>query len=286
MNSELKTRVCKICNDEFTIDEFAKSTECIGKHAFQCKECVNKRSRDRRHKYIERGLCPCGAGRPLLAGRKWCSVCLEKSRKYYRDKKRAPRLSSRKSEDRVGQTYGKLFVLSIKSRNPVYFLCQCACGKKIPIRGCNLGRSANSCGCLRKEPRKNWRPHYKPYVHGIMPKKVWTKVMSNARKRGIEFSITQDEAMEKLQNQEFKCALTGMPITLPKSSSDPERYTASMDRVNSELSYTKGNVQWVHKDINILKRDFKEPYFIELCGKVANHARDIRAGSEIVLRTN
>jgi hypothetical protein len=47
--------------------------------------------------------------------------------------------------------------------------------------------------------------------------------------------------------------------------------TASLDRINSDEGYIKGNVQWVHKDINIMKNIYSSKYFIEMCKKVANN---------------
>lgn len=41
------------------------------------------------------------------------------------------------------------------------------------------------------------------------------------------------------------------------------------NRKNSSLGYTTENVQWVHKDINRMKSDFSDNYFIEMCSNVA-----------------
>ena len=41
--------------------------------------------------------------------------------------------------------------------------------------------------------------------------------------------------------------------------------TASLDRKNSNLDYTKENIQWVHKDVNYMKMSLNEKYFIKLC---------------------
>ena len=46
--------------------------------------------------------------------------------------------------------------------------------------------------------------------------------------------------------------------------------TASLDRIDSKKGYIKGNLQWVHKDLNIMKNSYPNQYFIEMCKKVAN----------------
>ena len=41
--------------------------------------------------------------------------------------------------------------------------------------------------------------------------------------------------------------------------------TASLDRIDSDGAYTIDNVQWIHKDINVMKNSFSEEYFMYLC---------------------
>jgi len=41
--------------------------------------------------------------------------------------------------------------------------------------------------------------------------------------------------------------------------------TASLDRINNDLGYIEGNVQWVHKDVNRMKWAFTQDRFLELC---------------------
>ena len=104
-------------------------------------------------------------------------------------------------------------------------------------------------------------------------------MLRGAASRNIQVSVTREDALKKIEQQEYRCALTGMPITFPKSSSSPERYTASLDRIDSDGGYSVGNIQWVHKDVNIMKGALPENYFLELCERVVHHARDLSAGS-------
>jgi hypothetical protein len=60
------------------------------------------------------------------------------------------------------------------------------------------------------------------------------------------------------------CALTGMKITLNRNARYG-RQTASLDRIDPEVGYVPGNIQWVHKDVNRLKQNFTEPYLLRLC---------------------
>ena len=59
-----------------------------------------------------------------------------------------------KTKNEVGNKYGRLTVLSYagaKPRDGAYWLCQCACGKTVVVRGRCLRRGQQSCGCLARE---------------------------------------------------------------------------------------------------------------------------------------
>lgn len=45
--------------------------------------------------------------------------------------------------------------------------------------------------------------------------------------------------------------------------------TASLDRKDNTRGYTLNNVQWVHKDVNIMKNTFDRDYFVSMCRRVA-----------------
>lgn len=73
---------------------------------------------------------------------------------------------------------------------------------------------------------------------------------------------------ELFLKQERKCALSKEEIRFPSNYKD-KTGTASLDRIDSNLGYVEGNVQWVHKDVNKMKSDFSEEYFICWCKKIA-----------------
>ena len=47
--------------------------------------------------------------------------------------------------------------------------------------------------------------------------------------------------------------------------------TASLDRIDSTRGYTVDNIQWIHKDLNRMKWNLPNDYFINICTLVANH---------------
>jgi hypothetical protein len=77
--------------------------------------------------------------------------------------------------------------------------------------------------------------------------------------------LTPEFLWEMYEKQNGKCALSGTPITISTGA----RGTASLDRVDSKQGYSKSNVQWVHKNINMMKQSFSQEHFISLCLLVA-----------------
>lgn len=98
---------------------------------------------------------------------------------------------------------------------------------------------------------------------------TWSRIVSNAKRRGLPVTLTPNEVWDLLVQQEFRCRLSGLPIQ--------ERENASLDRIDNTKGYVAGNVQWVHKDINRMKNTHTQAYFTDLCRAVAevSHATDV-----------
>lgn len=99
---------------------------------------------------------------------------------------------------------------------------------------------------------------------------MFSQIQWDARDRKIEFNLTIEYLWELYLLQKKKCALTGEDLCFGKYTKDISR-TASLDRVDSAKGYIVGNVQWVHKDINLIKGQYSQSYFISLCRRVAHH---------------
>lgn len=96
------------------------------------------------------------------------------------------------------------------------------------------------------------------------------RVERRAIKAKLEFDLDVDYIIQLLENQEYKCSLSGMHIEVRKMWHGKITQTASLDRIDNEKGYIKGNVQWLHKDINNMKYIFTESYFKELCKNVSS----------------
>lgn len=174
-------------------------------------------------------------------------------------------------KDMTGLNFGNFKVLKEserknKSRNQaVYWICECSCGKIKHVSGDTLrsGKS-KSCGCLRKSK-------HKPYEEITMF--YWNRIKKDAEKRNLNFTITLKYVWNLFLKQDRKCKLSNISIQFSTNCNAFKlEQTASLDRIDSSKGYIEGNVQWVHRDINWMKNNFNQEYYIEMCKKVANNS--------------
>ncbi|WP_238595034.1 hypothetical protein, partial [Nocardia seriolae] len=45
----------------------------------------------------------------------------------------------------------------------------------------------------------------------------------------------------------------------------------TLDRIDSSKGYAIDNVQWVHKDVNMIKWELSEEVFLATCLEIVNH---------------
>jgi hypothetical protein len=90
----------------------------------------------------------------------------------------------------------------------------------------------------------------------------------NKMRRKILLEVDKEYAWELFLKQGGKCYFTNQPLKLCKGIAN----TASIDRIDNEQGYVKGNIRWVHKHINIMKNRYTDSYFVGLCRAVVAHA--------------
>ena len=191
----------------------------------------------------------------------------------------------------IGKRIGRLEIVAFnslkerpgaKGKRAKYWTCLCDCGNIYigHTNGLNSGRIM-SCGCKRKEKRKiikvkirKQRVAHNYKGHKDVSGSYLTNIKNKAKERNIHFdgSIDCEYLWNLINKQNLKCAISNIGITLSRGRNSQ---TASLDRINSDLGYTKDNIQWVHKDINWLKNRFPQNKFIELCQSVSKNNVDV-----------
>lgn len=164
----------------------------------------------------------------------------------------------RPREEMAGRVFGRLTVRSFSHRDTAgraHWLCDCRCGNSTTVSGKDLRRKdsrggVRSCGCMKSDIK-----------YRLLPGALWSSIVCGAKSRGIAVTITPEQVEELFEVQGGKCALTGRPLTMTPAASR----TASLDRIDSSRGYEAGNIQWVHKTVNIMKGQLTEDVFLQLC---------------------
>lgn len=157
----------------------------------------------------------------------------------------------------------------------------CECGNTFAQnKRKNLKRANTSCNksCSLVEASKR---HFSGV--GFLSKTVYEAFKQQAKRRNIEFSISMEYLWDLFVKQRGRCALTGLPIEIRASNRKGLLNTASLDRIDSKLGYIPGNVQWVHKAINVLKHTFTNNELIKICKLISKRNTDSNVSENEVL---
>lgn len=231
--------------------------------------------------------CYCGKIFYPIAGSFLLSINSKRSKSCgcYRKKM----LTNLPKNNLIGKKFGKLTVISRIEVKPLgsQWLCKCVCGKELVTSKEYLhykcdeeyGKVELSCGCITNGHNRRWKGH------GEISGRLWARIKKGSQigRRGnkiIEFNITIEQVWQKFLEQGRKCALTGLELIFSpdgkaksRDTSLKREQTASLDRIDSNKGYTIDNVQWVHKDINMMKNDWTQDEFVKWCKMVAEYCR-------------
>lgn len=182
---------------------------------------------------------------------------------------------SRTNKERlIGKKFGYLSVLSFngmhEKNNGSVWNCRCDCGTLLKVPVGKLSYKGNkSCGCKLRYYRGEKSPYWKGYKSLSHTK--WTYLINSAKKRKIPVTISIEDAYNLFCEQNGKCALTGLDISLDERCD--KNKISSLDRIDSTKPYQKGNIQWVYKPINYMKYIFSTEEFIKLATLVVEYAK-------------
>jgi hypothetical protein len=202
---------------------------------------------------------------------------MRKIRRCWEDKKK---LCLYKGESCIGKTFNFWKVISYHSTkekqngSAVMWLCECLkCGNRKPASPYNLfsGKSKSCFSCSIKNTSGCNNHNWKGYEE--IPSSLITSYRNGAKARNIDFKITPKYLMEVWLNQNKKCALSGEDLMMRAKGIKKENSwsnSASLDRIDSNLGYIEGNVQWVHPIVNFMKNNFSQDLFVNFCKKISD----------------
>lgn len=154
------------------------------------------------------------------------------------------------------------------------------------IKSKTYTKNCPSCGSLQSYGRKghlddavrgNWKcrscsnhdNNFKGKYNAI-PYAWFNVKQKSGISRGYQWELTIEDIWKIYEDQEGVCALSGVPIGWADKGLTA---TASIDRIDSSEGYILENVQLVHKDINFMKQQFDQEYFVSMCKAVADKVK-------------
>lgn len=97
---------------------------------------------------------------------------------------------------------------------------------------------------------------------------VWRSSKQRALKIDKVFNISYEYLLDLYFKQKGLCKLSGESLEL---SGDRLRSNMiSLDRIDNALGYIEGNVQWVGVKYNMMKLNFSQEEFLDICKKVVD----------------
>lgn len=110
---------------------------------------------------------------------------------------------------------------------------------------------------------KSWKGYGEISAH------FWSRIRNGAKKRKLDFDISIEYGWNLFIKQNYRCNISHLKLNFPSDVRNTDG-TASLDRIDSSKGYIKGNVQWLHKHVNIMKWDLEQKDFIKFCNIIHN----------------
>jgi hypothetical protein len=108
------------------------------------------------------------------------------------------------------------------------------------------------------------------YISGNW-QRYFSRLVNRSRGRA---ELTVEELLEVLENQDYKCALSGVELTCKLEKGTVFKTNASIDRIEAGGPYIKENIQLVCRALNSWRGDTPVEEFIWWCKRVADKSRE------------
>lgn len=139
-------------------------------------------------------------------------------------------------------------------------LCK-GCNQVLPKTNFETGKNAKgiyyrqTCRvCVGIKRRKRYSADPRGYFNqAIQYSKSSHKKNTSRGKEHNPYVLTVDDCLQLWDNQNGKCALSGVQMTHHRDGSGRKEFNASLDRIEPKGTYSKSNVQLVCYRVNIMR---------------------------------
>jgi hypothetical protein len=155
-----------------------------------------------------------------------------------------------------------------KKKGKKLFYCNLKCAGK--INSGHLKKYVSQNSHIIKQYSNNRKDEYSPFRYHL----------NNAKNRVIkyneEFNLDLPYLKEIWHMQNGKCAVTGIDLNVKfihtkNQRTDKNPYQASLDRIDNNKGYIKGNVRFVCLMFNIARNNFSDTDVLEFCKRVTQN---------------
>lgn len=100
------------------------------------------------------------------------------------------------------------------------------------------------------------------------------KAKVRAKGKEVDADVTIEDLAYLLQKQGSRCALTGLKFDLKRSNHGRRRpFAPSIDRIDTKVGYTFGNIRLVCTIANLARSDFGDKAFMSMCRGAVSHGK-------------
>ena len=174
----------------------------------------------------------------------------------------------------VGKKFGKLTVSSKvrvsvgeagRKQTVADFVCECGTRKALPLSRVMRG-AAQSCGCLKKESRKENRIP----TEQLLKRAIFRQYKQGASVRGMQFLLPEEKFFQMIL---MPCHYCGSPPSNVRRMRRYEDYYiyGGIDRKQNDLGYTEENCVPCCKTCNLLKKAMPYSVFVNHVAAIARN---------------
>lgn len=182
-------------------------------------------------------------------------------------------------KDLKGKKFGVLKVLErtdLDKDEYAYWGVQCECGVIKTVAGYLLtAGKIRSCGCKKGIWISN--SHTKPYDK-VAPHEIFNSYKVAARKRGIKFSLAEDDFRSFLKKKCYYCLSEPVAVKVRTLKAGRNEYLFNgIDRINNDVGYMLDNCVTCCKYCNRAKNNMTILEFVKWLDSVTANYRGIRS---------
>ena len=103
---------------------------------------------------------------------------------------------------------------------------------------------------------------------------ILTDSAKRARNNGWDYNIDRAYLMQLWESQTGMCAISGMPLQTRSGTREQKNpFRASLDRINNDRGYVKGNVRFVCHWVNNAKSTWSDKVFNQFIDSIVESRR-------------